>query len=179
MTTLQERAAQLDKYLIVNTKEGERQGIIVKADDAPEWVGDVVYSVHGSSLPDDWTYKAIKEAASAIEQDEDDPTVEADIYTRDLLDWLTNASGAIDYCDEATSEYGERDSIIATIQQGQAYAYAAIVSATIAALNDAEEEEEEEHTHTWGPVEVSRFTGNPHRRCECGAISLDLDEDED
>jgi len=143
---LQARAALLDSFLVANTTPGERQGIIVKRDDAPEWVRDVIYSVHGNSFPDDWTYKAIKEATSAIAEDGEDAEIEADVYTSDLLEWLTNASGAVDYCDEATSEYGAADSIIATIQQGQACAYAAIVNATLAALNDIEEEEEEEET---------------------------------
>lgn len=31
------------------------------------------------------------------------------------------------------------------------------------------------HVHVWGPVEVSPMTGNPHRKCECGHISLDLE----
>lgn len=147
---LQARAALLDSFLVANTTPGERQGIIVPRDDAPEWVRDVIYAVHGNSFPDDWTYKAIKEAASAIEEEGEDAQIEPDIYTSELLEWLTNASGAVDYCDEATSEYGAADSIIATIQQGQAYAYSAIVSATIAALTDAdideEDEEEEEET---------------------------------
>jgi len=36
-----------------------------------------------------------------------------------------------------------------------------------------------EHTHTWGPVEFSRFAGNPNRACTgCWFVSLDLyDED--
>lgn len=36
-----------------------------------------------------------------------------------------------------------------------------------------------EHEHKWGPVEHARFTGNPHRKCECGMISLDLGGDEE
>ena len=34
------------------------------------------------------------------------------------------------------------------------------------------------HVHVWGPVEVSRFDGVPHRKCEgCEFISLDLEEE--
>jgi hypothetical protein len=36
-----------------------------------------------------------------------------------------------------------------------------------------------EHVHQWGAVEVSRFAGNPHRKCSCGAVSLDLDDDDE
>lgn len=34
------------------------------------------------------------------------------------------------------------------------------------------------HEHVYGPVEMSRFAGVPHRRCSCGMVSLDLDDDE-
>lgn len=36
---------------------------------------------------------------------------------------------------------------------------------------------EEEHEHEWGPVEHATFTGNPNRKCECGAVTLDLEGD--
>ena len=43
-----------------------------------------------------------------------------------------------------------------------------------------DDEPEEEHEHEWGPVETSRFTGNPHRKClTCGEITLDLDDEDD
>lgn len=35
--------------------------------------------------------------------------------------------------------------------------------------------------HQWGPVEYSRMTGNPHRKCQvpgCKEVTLDLDGDE-
>jgi len=137
---LQERAAQLAKYLVTNNTPGERQGIVVKADDAPEWVADVVRAVHGDTFPDDWTYKAIKEAADAIEEEGEEAEVEADIYTSDLLKWLADFPGALDMCDEATSDYGQRDSLIESIRQGQYYAYRTIVQETITALQDVEEE---------------------------------------
>lgn len=34
--------------------------------------------------------------------------------------------------------------------------------------------------HDYGPVQIARFTGNPHRTCQCcGIISLDLEDDDD
>jgi len=36
------------------------------------------------------------------------------------------------------------------------------------------------HEHQWGPVEIARMTGNPHRKCTgCRFISLDIDDEED
>lgn len=46
---------------------------------------------------------------------------------------------------------------------------------------DEEEETLENHSHQWGPVEESRFTGNPHRKCQfpgCKAITDDLEGDD-
>lgn len=39
-----------------------------------------------------------------------------------------------------------------------------------------------EHEHEWGPVEISRFAGTPHRKCQvvgCKEISLDLDDNDE
>ena len=147
MTTLEERAAQLSRYLVVNRKEGERQGIIVRSDDAPEWVQDVVHAVHGDLLPDDWTYATIKEAADAIEEAGENAELEADIYTRDLLDWASNYPDAIDSCDRATEEYGASfGSIMEQIQAGQLLAKSEVLNtlrAELENLNENEEGEEE------------------------------------
>ena len=51
--------------------------------------------------------------------------------------------------------------------------------AKVAALID---DHDEEHDHEWGPVELSRMTGNPHRKCQvpgCNEVSLDLDDEDD
>lgn len=40
----------------------------------------------------------------------------------------------------------------------------------------------EEHEHEWGPMELSRFGGEPHKKCQvafCNFISLDFDDMED
>jgi hypothetical protein len=40
---------------------------------------------------------------------------------------------------------------------------------------------EHEHAHQFGPIELSRFAGTPHRKCTvpgCKVVSLDLDESE-
>jgi len=38
---------------------------------------------------------------------------------------------------------------------------------------------DDHHVHEWGPVEESRLTGNPHRKCKhCKMITLDLSDDD-
>lgn len=181
---LQERAAKLASFL-TTTQRREGETIVIKTDDAPEWVGDVVHAVHGDMLPDDWTYETIKDAADAIAEDGEDAELEADIYTHSLLTWLRDYPGAVGYVDDAAEQFGEVAGIIEQIQRGQYVAQAEIVAAVISQLElleddeDDDDESEGEHRHEWGPVELSRFGGNPHRRCACGAISLDLDDEDD
>lgn len=43
-------------------------------------------------------------------------------------------------------------------------------------------DEQEHDEHEWGEVETSRFSGNPHRKCQvagCNVITLDLSDDEE
>lgn len=138
---LQERAASLSSFLTLNTREGERR-IVVKTDDAPEWVADLIRVVHGDLFPDDWTYQAIRDAAAAIEEDGEDAAIEPDIYTSDLLAWLKDYPGAADFCDQAREEYGFSGGIIEQIGYGQSLALREIVAAVIAQLEYLAEEEE-------------------------------------
>lgn len=47
-----------------------------------------------------------------------------------------------------------------------------------ASLGGETVQHEETHKHEWGPIEHARFTGEPHRKCVCGFVSLDLDDDD-
>lgn len=178
MATVQELARILADSLTTQDRNGKT--ITVTKDGAPEWVTDVVHAAHGNLLPDDWTYETVDEVAQAIARGEDGSEMESEFYTGALLSWLAEYSNAVDYCDQAVEEYGPFDSITAQIQAGQLLAKQEIYSAVYAALEELaeQEDEEEEHVHAWGPVETSRFAGTPHRRCECGAVSLDLDDEE-
>jgi hypothetical protein len=141
---LQARAALFARYLTTNQTPGERQGITVKTDDAPEWVTEVIHAAHGDSFPDDWTYATIREAADAIEESGEDAELEPEIYTAQLLEWLREYPNATGYCDDAVTEYGTDYSggIISVIQMGQAIAQAEIVHAVIAALESADLDDE-------------------------------------
>ena len=47
-------------------------------------------------------------------------------------------------------------------------------------LLDELDELSAEHVHVWGEIELSRFAGTPHRKCQtCSTISLDLDDKEE
>jgi hypothetical protein len=184
MAVLQDKAQAFVGYLETRTRNNGDRFVCAK-DDAPGWVADIIRAVHGDLSPDDWTYQTISDCADALaEGSEREP--ESDTYTRDLIAWLGSYPDALADCDCAVAEWGPGDDIESMIRQGQQYAIYRIYSDLRAMLEeqdidddtDDEQEAEEEHTHVWGPVEVSRFSGNPHRRCACGAVSLDLDEEE-
>jgi hypothetical protein len=156
---IQERAAQLSRYLVVNKTEGERQDIIVKAADAPEWVENLVYAVHGDNLPDDFTYETIREAADAIEDMGEDAELEADIYTRDLLTWLTEYPDAAHYCDTAAEEWGITDmGIIERIRIGQSYAKREILAAVLSELEALDLDDEDDTAEYDTPI--AAYGGN-------------------
>jgi hypothetical protein len=61
-------------------------------------------------LPDDYRYKYIVDALNAFSEydnaDEAIDEVEADPYTKDLLDWLSSHSYRVAYADDAVKEIG-------------------------------------------------------------------------
>lgn len=113
MKTTQEKAIEALNYFTVKTFEDGRS-IIVMTDDAPEWVSEMVYKAHEGFMPDDYRYAFIVEALeimSATADDEyiDSPDIEADIYTSDLLAWLSSNFNRIEYTDEAIKSMGAQD----------------------------------------------------------------------
>jgi hypothetical protein len=90
-------------------------------DTTPQWVQDLAYAGHdrGGMFPDDWRYEFIVEALDAL-SDDDEPELEANIYTSELCDWLASHGSRPSYCDEAHEEWGSvPDSIVAWLQWGQ------------------------------------------------------------
>lgn len=82
-------------------------------DDAPVWVQPIVQTAHGDMLPDDWRYATICEAFGEIHDagegvDLDDLEHEfadrVDVYTSELLAWLSSNLTRMGYCDDAQAE---------------------------------------------------------------------------
>lgn len=94
---------------------------------APGWVTDLCHHAHGEMFPDDWRYRAIRDALEAIMEadDLDDAGAEyadgmVDVYTGARLAWLSSNLNRVGYCDDAQDEYGSEDqSVTALIGQGQ------------------------------------------------------------
>ena len=79
----------------------------------PDWVTDLCRAAHDGMLPDDHKYAFIVEALDYLSDEGNDPdeyAPEADVYTSDLLAWLSSNVTRSGYVDQARS-YGLMDAI--------------------------------------------------------------------
>jgi hypothetical protein len=114
-------------------KRGEgsqRERFYTLEDRYPTWVYEMVKAVHddGEWLPDDYKYEYIVDALDLLSEgvDPDDPQLEADVYTSDLLKWFSSSGRRLDLVDEAMQEaFGweidEKRGIEGMISAGQWY----------------------------------------------------------
>jgi hypothetical protein len=120
-------------------------------DEAPSWIGDLVYEAHGGLfLPDDWRYECIQDALYAIadggDEDEHEFADRVDVYTGDLLAWVASNLNRPGYCDEAQSEgiAEEGIDVIRLITLGQYMERREVYGLTYRALVDHAETLEDE-----------------------------------
>jgi len=113
-------------------REGNKpRTIMTTKDDAPEWVKDLCREAHDHArmLPDDFRYECIAEVLDLMaESDGSDDSLddarnslEADIYTSELTDWLGSHNDRAWYVDEAVKEYGQTDDTIKNLMMGQVF----------------------------------------------------------
>ena len=118
------KADQFSKYFKTIVRDGSRQEIYILKDDAPDELVGLVRKAHGDFLPDDFRYETILDALYAFvdceDVDMDDVRVEADIYTHDLLRWLSSNLNRVGYCDQAQDEFGlDKVDTLTLITHGQ------------------------------------------------------------
>jgi hypothetical protein len=102
-------------------------------------------------LPDDHRYEFIRDAVSAL-ADEDDTdaardSIEPDIYTANLAAWLGSRTDRYGYCDEAIEEQGQPfPDTISLLQAGYYREQIEVFDAVLSALEDVASEIEDEET---------------------------------
>lgn len=72
-----------------------------------QWMLDIAYEAHNGLLSDDFKFQFIKESLSAIVNSVDlydDIYLDADIYTSELLKWISSSVYRLEYADTALSE---------------------------------------------------------------------------
>lgn len=79
-------------------------------DNRPEWFFDLVRECHFGFLPNDWSYRFVRDALLLCENcDTDGPQVDLDSeypYTADRLNWFASHLERNSYCDEYAEETG-------------------------------------------------------------------------
>lgn len=132
---------------------GNAEFIVTLKDTAQQWLRDAIYMAHDGMLPDDWKYSTAREACYAIahadgyndlrrvalefEQD-------TDVYTADLLRWLSSNVQRPGYCDDiADGRPCWKASITDTIRAGQALERREIFDTILTAIEDEQIEREE------------------------------------
>jgi hypothetical protein len=117
-------------------------------DGSPQWMTDVVRSVHGDKLPDDTTYSFISQCADALaESDSDEPSdaiyeIEPDTSTHDLTGWLHARNDHVYYLSEVMEECSPTDgfSLLTMAQQKHIHE---VGSALVSALESADVDDAE------------------------------------
>ena len=125
---IRQKAEQMNKLFIKKQRDNGESYICIEGlagQDYPQWMQDVIFAGHLDTMPNDESYKAIRDIISSItELDEDteweaaseviealrnNNSIEPDCYTSNLTGWLHSNNGYVYYLTEAISEYGCTD----------------------------------------------------------------------
>jgi hypothetical protein len=116
-------AEKLSNALISDSRNGSE--FIHLKDNSPQWMTEVIRTVHGEKLPDDTTYAFISKCADAIADAEDAndaiTSIEPDIYTHNLTAWLHSRADHVYYLTEVLEESEVKDGfqLLSAAQQKQ------------------------------------------------------------
>lgn len=122
--TIQKLANQALEMLETKVRTNGNNYVCFK-DDRPQWMQDLAFRAHnnGEMLPNDYRYEFIESALTAIASHDDiedaRDSIEADIYTSDLMAWLASRNDRYQYVDSAIEDYGKGVSVIDDIRMGQ------------------------------------------------------------
>lgn len=105
---IQEKAKIMSRFLERKERKTGESFVYIK-DQSPEWVIDICRECHQDMMPDDYKFEMIHEALKALkecknDQDVDHVYLESDIYTHQLLKWVSSHLTRIDYVDEYMGE---------------------------------------------------------------------------
>jgi len=112
--TVQEKATIALDWFEMDTRE-DGSHYWRRCSGAPEPARDLAHAAHGDGLilPDDYRYQFMIDALDALSEaeDEDDAymLLEADVYTRDLTEWLNSSPLRVYYLGEAMDVYADGD----------------------------------------------------------------------
>jgi hypothetical protein len=125
--------SQYSKYFETGVRTDSGKSFVKCTEDAPEDLKELIYQIHNKSFdgcfPNDWIYEIIWEAFEALEKDKlEDISIEADIYDRELYEWLGNCFSD-EYCNQALQNECPTTNITQIIQTRQCLVKEAIYQA--------------------------------------------------
>lgn len=135
---LDELAAHANSFFVAKQRSGGETFWSLKTPH-PEWVLEMVHKAHGDILPEDYKYLYVVEALDALEEgrNPEEPELEPDIYTGELLKWIGSGIERPFYVDEAVGMYGHSDQgIVSDIAMGQLYEMEEIFRIVVDALQE-------------------------------------------
>ena len=153
---IREKAEQMDKLFITKQRDNGKSYICIDGqagEDYPQWMQDVIFAGHLDTMPNDKSYKAIRDiissiadldgdteweaASEVIEALQDNNSIEADCYTSDLTGWLHSDVRYVYYLTEAIKEYNCNDGFQALTMAQQIW-LEEVAQAVADALENAE-----------------------------------------
>lgn len=111
MTTIQELATIACDHVESATRDN-RETFLKFDDTSPAWIQELCFAAHdaGDMLPDDWRYRFITDALHLIAEHGDfngaENAIETDVYTHNLLQWVSSNLSRMNYVDQAQDDYG-------------------------------------------------------------------------
>jgi hypothetical protein len=149
MKTIHSLAQEYLAYFEQKERDGRK--FWVTKDERPEELRDLIHEAHGDMMPEDWKYEFVVDALDAIAEERDEDSIEADVYNRDLLNWLSSHLDRPGYCNQYAAEYGinpEKFDIINVISGGQYLekleVYHSVVKSLEEIIENLEEDSDEE-----------------------------------
>ena len=158
MSALQDTAREARKALRLETR-ADGSSYWARGNDAPvlagdDWLNDLVYDAHrygpGTSdvlLPDDHRYSVIVEALELFAGDQDEDAewsfaFDHDVYTADLLRWVSSNILRLDYVRDAVEEglIGPDTSEAERLMMGQVMERREVFASVLASLDARVEE---------------------------------------
>lgn len=114
---IQQLAKQYADQFVTKTRANGDTFLCLRDDiktQANKELTNLIYDAHDDFAPDDYKYQFIYEALKSLSEhnDPDDIQLEADVYTADLLKWVSSNLKRIHYCDEAISTFISIESLL-------------------------------------------------------------------
>jgi hypothetical protein len=139
-----EKVKELAEYArkFFTCKRRGEEDICGLKDRYPTWLYDMMRFIHedGNWFSDDYKYEFAVDALNHLidGMDPEEPELEADVYTSDLLKWLGSHRERLGIVDEAVKEYGwdPKGGIESAISLGQWHEKESVFRSVVSALEE-------------------------------------------